>query len=147
MRALIWATTGEVSAYRATEVAADPNCDWPVLNAVEPLITRAARALTSQVWWWPPVDPVTDRAIDPAVRALLVVAVAETIRHRLVTTRDMAALGGVLPAAVLAAGGSVSAGSLSVSGGGRPLSTSGVPVVALEALTAAGVRGGSVASW
>jgi hypothetical protein len=149
---MIWALPAEVRAYRDAQAAAFPDETWPTLSSddlvVQTQIDSAVRAMVPSVLWWPCLDEL-DRADDDEVRELLIVAVAETIRARLVNATAGASLGGDTIAAVLAAGGSFSADNLSVSGGSGArvgARATAVPARACEALAEAGMTGGPVAT-
>ncbi|WP_018682176.1 hypothetical protein [Actinokineospora enzanensis] len=142
---MIWATVDEVRGYR-------PALPLSGLDDAElgGLIASAVRALVPYVIRWPVVDTDTDRPADDTVRADVVAAVAELVRDRRAATLAETELGGTGAAAVIAAGGSVTAGSLTVSGGrgARVGSTDRpVPRAALDALCSAGMVGGSVPTW
>ncbi|HEU5475710.1 MAG TPA: hypothetical protein VFV67_34145 [Actinophytocola sp.] len=149
---MIWATVEEVRAYVDAQAATLGRAEWPALpeadSAVQTLIDSAARSLSCKVIRWPVLDEADEHAEDPVQRQHMVVAVCETIRARQHSAVQESALGGMSP--ILAAGGSITADNLSVSGGrgarvGR--SASQVPWPAYEALQAGGLIGGSVATW
>ncbi|MDQ3577549.1 MAG: hypothetical protein M3443_08090 [Actinomycetota bacterium] len=118
-------------------------------------IDRAVRRLVTTIIRWPVVDDTTDRADDTDIQGHVIAAVGEVISAR--RQADLAAVevGGNAAAEIIAAGGSVKAGSLAVSGssngsgGGARLGSraSVLPVEAVEALLAAGMVGGSVPTW
>lgn len=141
---MIWATVQEVR----DELGADlpPASDLPD-SAVQRLIDRSVRTLTGSVIRWPILDE-DDRPEDEEQRGHVVAAVAETVR----AIRESAAFAKSLNGAgvVLAAGGSISASKLAVGGGrGVRISSGTVPFTseAYDALLAAGMVGGPVATW
>lgn len=150
--AMVWATVAEVRQYWQDAQAAAPGERWPALPGTDSAVTmgirRAATALALRVLWWPELDE-DERAADAEVRALLVEAVALTMRARLLAPARLAELGGDAAAAVLAAGGRIKADSLEVEtrGAGVRPDEAGPPRDALTALQAAGLTGGAVASW
>lgn len=145
--AMIWATVADVRGYlRQDEIPAGED-DQQVQREVD----RAVRSLVTRVLWWPELDD-DERVLDTARRADVVAAVAETVRASYERRTLEASVGGAGLARLLDRGGSVTAGKLSVSGGSRsggsaPARESAVPDEALDALLAAGLTGGSVASW
>jgi len=154
---MIWATVLEVRHWWAEQQdalgvtwAALPQADGPV----QMLIDSASRTLGAKIVRWPVLDD-DERAEDLEQRGHLVVAVGEVIRARREAAAAVDSLGGVGAAAVIAGGGSITAGKLSVSGGGKQGSGGSrvgeaaitVPIAAYDALQAAGLIGGSVASW
>lgn len=153
MTNMIWATPAEVRTWWTDQQAALA-VTWPELPATDPpvqgLIDTATRTLESKVIRWPILND-QERAEDEAQRAHLIAAVGETIRARRDNDTAIAQLGGTGVAAVLAAGGSIEASKLRATGGRGVLvgasNTQRVPIEAYEALQAAGLIGGSVASW
>jgi hypothetical protein len=146
---MIWATVADVRAYPDSGIPAATSDDQ-----VQAAINRAVRSLAVRVVWWPVLDEDTDRAEDEETRGHIVAAVAETMRARYEAQALTTAVGGAGLVELLAAGGSVTAGKLSVSGGSRGSGAARVgagagtvPAEAVEALLAAGMIGGSVASW
>jgi hypothetical protein len=112
-------------------------------------IDRAVRAMVPEVLRWPTMDDTAERAADEYVRDELIAAVAELLKYRHEQKAAAAALGGAGTAEILAAGGSISAGKTSVSGGrgtqiGRHAET--LPYETVQALSNAGMVGGSVAT-
>lgn len=147
---MIWATVAEVRAYLADGGIPAGTSDEQVQRTLD----RAVRSLTTRVMWWPELDDDDERAADADVRGHLVAAVAETVRARYEQRALTDAVGGAGLVEVIAAGGSITAGKLSVSGGTRGTGSARigagadtVPPEAAEALLAAGVVGGSVPSW
>ncbi|ACU35587.1 hypothetical protein [Actinosynnema mirum] len=147
---MIWATTPEVRAYAGADLPSSVG-DAEVQRGID----RAVRSLEASVLRWPLLDDA-ERPADARVRADVVAAVAETLLARRKADAVAADLGGAGATAVIAAGGTVSAGKLTVSGSRNGGSGAGVaigdagrrpPVEAWEALAAAGMIGGSVASW
>ena len=150
---MIWTTVADVREYWTLQTAAYSDEPWPTLNADDPVVQTqldsAVRALVPSVLRWPCLGD-DDRPDDPYVQEALTVAVAETIRARLINAAADKALGGATAAAILRAGGSVTADNLSVSGGsGARVGSSATPVpeVACDALWRAGMTGGPVATW
>lgn len=154
---MIWATVDEVRDWWGDQQVA-LGVTWPDLPASDPavqmLVDSASRTLGAKIVRWPVLDD-DDRAEDEAQRGHLVVAVGEVIRARREAAAAVGSLGGVGAAAVIAGGGSITAGKLSVSGGSKQSgggvrvgeSAVQVPIAAYDALSAAGLIGGSVASW
>lgn len=149
--ALIWATVQEVRDYLADEL---PSADDYPDAAVQRDIDKVVRTLERMIIRWPALDEQGVRATDQAVRGHMVAAVAETIKRRRVDKAFEDSLGGLAP--VLAAGGTISTGKLSASTVGRSGTQPGaaigdgavrLPMDAIEALAAAGLIGGGVASW
>lgn len=144
---MIWATVAEVRDH--LNLPADVTD-----TEVQRLIDTASRTLETKIIRWPVLND-TERAEDEQQRAHLVAAVAETIRARRDNDAAVAQLGGSGVAAVIAAGGTITASKLTVSGGSRRggsgvavgASAPRVPIEAYEALQAAGLIGGSVPSW
>ncbi|ALG07667.1 hypothetical protein [Kibdelosporangium phytohabitans] len=143
---MIWATPAEVREYLREELPAD----YPE-EALSRDIDKAVRSMVPRVLRWPTVDDDTDRPADTQVRDYVIAAVAELIAFR--RGQDAAAeeLGGAGTAEVLAAGGSITAGKLSVSGGrgarvGR-YTADRLPQETIDALLAADMIGGSVSTW
>lgn len=155
---MIWATVAEVREWWADQQTAYA-VTWSPLpvedTGVQTLIDSATRTLDRKAIRYPLLDEATDRAVDEKVRANVMAAVAETIAAGRKTKAEAAALDASLPgmADIVRAGGSVTAGSLSVTGartasGNATASTAGrVPIEAYEALAAAGMIGGSVPAW
>ncbi|MFJ8815424.1 hypothetical protein [Amycolatopsis thermoflava] len=150
---MIWATLSEVREYLGSDLP-DQYPDSSLQRDIE----KAVRTLAAKVIRQPALDD-DDRPEDPEVRANVVAAVAEQIRHRRKLDSDAAALDGALGgmADILRAGGSISTKTLSASGASRS-GTSGASQRAIEvenrlsldtieALVAAGMLGGSVAAW
>lgn len=149
--ALIWATVQDVRDYLGDDLPAAPEVSDAV---VQRHIDKITRALEATIIRWPEIDDTTERAADEAVRGHMVAAVAETVARRREDEQLDAALGGMSP--ILEAGGSVSTGKLTVSTVGRAGGSRGaavgdravrLPIDAVEALSAAGLIGGGVASW
>jgi hypothetical protein len=154
---MIWATVTEVRAWWENQQTA-LGVTWTDLPSSDPavqiLIDSAARTLGTRVIRWPVLDDAGERAVDAVQRGHIVVAVGEVIRARREAVEVTAALGGAGAAAVIAGGGSITASKLSVSGskqsgGGVQVGESAVtvPLAAYDALSAANLIGGSVASW
>lgn len=149
MSELVWATTIEVRAYPASSIPADmPDA------ALALYIDKAVRAIERTILRWPAIDEMTGRAQDPGVRALLIVAIAETIALRRRNEATEAALGGLAP--ILAAGGTIATKTLSASTGTSGAGHAGaaigeratrIPVDALDALQSAGLISGSARTW
>ncbi|SER95163.1 hypothetical protein SAMN05216188_11849 [Lentzea xinjiangensis] len=149
---MIWATVAEVRGYLdAGDIPAGTED-----SAVQRMIDRCARTLGAKVLRWPVLDEETDRAADEEQRGHIVAAVAETVKARFEAQQLAQQLGGEGLTEVIAAGGSVTAGKLSVSGGSKSGGSGGakigrsadrVPVEAIEALLAANLLGGGVPSW
>jgi hypothetical protein len=146
---MIWATVAEVREYLADGGIPAGTTDEQVQRAID----RAVRSLTTRVVWWPVLDDADERAEDEQQRADIIAAVGETVRARYAAAALETTVGGAGLVELLAAGGSVTAGKLSVSGGSRGAGAARigagadtVPPEALEALLAAGMVGGSVAS-
>lgn len=155
--AMIWATVAEVRDHFEAQTAAWGTDEWPELPAddaaVQTMIDSAARAMTTKVIRWPILDD-TDRAEDEDQRAHLVVAVCEVIRDRLRANAVATAVGGQVAVDVVAAGGRIKAGNLEVQGGNRGAGSGSwtarrarLPIEAIEALAAANLIGGGVATW
>jgi hypothetical protein len=156
---MIWATVAEVRQWWTDQQDA-LGVAWPALPLTDPpvqmLVDSASRTLGAKIVRWPVLDEDTERAEDEAQRGHLVVAVGEVIRARREAAAAVDALGGGGAAAVIAGGGSITASKLSVSGGSKQGGGGGVrvgesalqvPIAAYDALMAAGLIGGSVASW
>ncbi len=153
---MIWATVAEVRDWWENQQVA-LGVTWADLPgsdpAVQMLIDSATRTLGAKVIRWPVLDD-TDRTEDEEQRGHLVVAVGEVVRARRQAAEVTAELGGGA-AAVIAGGGSITASKLTVSGGSKQSgggvrvgdSAVTVPLAAYDALSAAGLIGGSVASW
>lgn len=141
---MIWATTAEVREYLGDELPADYPEDKLTRD-----IEKAVRSMVPKVLRWP-VENEDERAEDEDTRVEVIAAVAELIKYR----REQAATAAALPPAsaeVLAAGGSITAGKVSVSGGrgakvGRYAANT-LPCETVDALLNAGMIGGSVATW
>ncbi|OZM73976.1 hypothetical protein CFN78_06725 [Amycolatopsis antarctica] len=142
---MIWATPAEVTAY----LDADP-------SVTQREVDKAVRTIEPKTVRRPRLDPDTLRAEDETVRGHLVAAVAELIAARRTRAAQDAALdqigGGA--GALLAEGGSISTNTLTVAGprtaGGNARSRDDdgrLPMAVIEALAAAYVIGGGVASW
>jgi hypothetical protein len=148
---MIWAEPQEVRNY----LTDDPDLLAGLDDAaVQRQIDMAQRRLSTMVVWWPEMDEEIDRAADEAVRASIVAAVAEVVRARREADLAATALGGAAAVEVIAGGGSVEAGSLKVAGGSRGSGgarlgsrASALPQEAIDAMFAAGLMGGGVASW
>lgn len=149
---MIWATPGEVRAYLEEDDIPELVTDEQLLAVIE----QCARTLTTKVIRWPVLDEETDRAEDAEQREHIVAAVAETVKARYQAKKLEQQLGGTGLVEVIAAGGSVTAGKLSVSGGSKSGGSGGakigqsadrLPVEAREALLAANLIGGSAPSW
>ncbi|MDT7789762.1 MAG: hypothetical protein QOF58_8181 [Pseudonocardiales bacterium] len=149
---MIWATPAEVRAYlddgEIPEAVTDERLQRMIDNCVD--------TLESRIVYWPVLDEETDRAADEQQRRRIVGAVAETVKARYEAKNLAAQLGGDGLTEVIAAGGSVTAGKLSVSGGSKSGGSGGakigqaanrVPVAALEKLLAAGLVGGGGVTW
>lgn len=143
---MVWATATEVREYLGDRL---PNTVTD--DQLDTLITKAVRSLAPKTLRLPPLDD-QDRPADTDVREHVVAAVGEVVDARRETTAQQDALGGA--GDVLASGGSITAGSLTVSG--APPSSSGkngygrdrlLPIEAVEALQAAHMVGGSVPAW
>lgn len=144
---MIWATTAEVRDYLDEE---DLPADYPE-DKLQRDIDKAVRTLVPKVLRWPIVDDDTDRPAEEGTRNEVIAAVAELIKYRREQLAAAAALGGAGTAEVLAAGGSISAGKTSVSGGrgakvGR-YSSNRLPCETLDALLNADMIGGGVPTW
>lgn len=146
---MIWATVGEVRAYLDGGEIPAGTSDEQVQHA----INKAVRSLATRVVWWPVLDDADEHVEDADQRAHVVAAVAETVKARYAARALETAVGGAGLVELLAGGGSVTASKLSVSGGSRGAGgarigagAGTVPPEALEALLAAGMIGGSVAS-
>ncbi len=146
---MIWATTDDVRTYLRTSLP-DTVLDEDLARDIE----RAARTLDAKVIRWPVLDENTGRALDVGQRGHIVAAVSEVIRARRKAEALEEALGGDGIVEIIAAGGSIKAQSLSVSGGSKSGGGGGaligkaanrLPAEAVEALQAAGLIGGSVA--
>ncbi|GAB3472020.1 hypothetical protein [Actinophytocola sediminis] len=155
--AMIWATVAEVRAHCEAQTSAWGVDEWPALPeddpAVQAMIDTATRALIPKVIRWPILGD-DDRAEDEEQRGHLVVAVCEVIRDRLRAKAVAAAVGGQVAVDVVAAGGRIKASQLEVQGGSGSGGSSGwtarrarLPLEAYDALSAAGLIGGSVPSW
>lgn len=147
---MIWATVAEVRNYLDDGDIPTGTQDEQVQHA----INKAVRSLTTRVLWWPELDDADEHVVDAEQRGHVVAAVAETVRARYAARALETAVGGAGLVELLAGGGSITASKLTVSGGSR--GTGGarigtgadtVPPEAVEALLAAGMVGGSVASW
>lgn len=148
---MIWATVAEVRAY--------PDVDIPTAVTDEQLqavIDDCSDSLETRIIRWPVLDDATARAADEQQRRRIAAAVAETVKARYEAKRLSEQLGGDGLTEIIAAGGSVTAGKLSVSGGSKSGGSGGaqigraaprVPLAAIEKLAAANLIGGSVASW
>lgn len=157
MTCMIWATPAEVRTWWTDQQAALA-VTWPALPTTDPpvqmLIDTASRTLGAKVIRWPVLND-QERADDEQQRAHLIAAVGETIQARREATATETALGGSGAAAIIAAGGTITASKLTVSGGSRTGGSGArigenattVPIAAYDALQAAGLIGGSVASW
>ncbi len=149
---MIWATVSEVRGYL------EPG-DIPTGAddaAVQRTIDKVSRTLGAKVIRTPILDEETDRAADEEQREHIVAAVGETVKAHYEAEALKQSLGGSGMVEVIAGGGSVTAGKLSVSGGSKGSGGSGarlgssrdrVPIEAYEALQLAELIGGSVASW
>jgi hypothetical protein len=149
---MIWATVAEVRNYL------EPG-DIPTGvddAAVQRRIDRASRTLAAKVIRWPILDDTAERAENEAQRGHIVAAVAECVKAHYEAEALEESVGGSGMVEVIAGGGSITAGKLSVSGGSRGSGGSGarigraadrVPIEAYEALQLAELIGGSVASW
>lgn len=155
---MIWATVQEIRDWWGNQQVA-LGVTWPELPtsdaAVQMLVDSASRTLGAKIVRWPVLDD-DERAEDELQRAHLVVAVGEVIRARREAAEVETSLGGAGAAAVIAGGGSITASKLTVSGGSKGSGSGGaavghrairVPLAAIDALEAAGLIGGSVASW
>ncbi|WP_285610551.1 hypothetical protein [Actinokineospora globicatena] len=147
---MIWATVAEVRTYLSDTTLLAGVDDAAVGRHVD----RAVRSLVPLVLRWPELDEETDRPAEEDARASVVAAVAETIRVRREADQATVALGGPGAVEVIAAGGGISAGTLTVSGGSRTgggarigQRAQAVPIAAVDALLAAGMVGGSVPTW
>lgn len=149
---MIWATVAEVRDYLdAEDIPATVND-----AALQRRIDKTSRTLGAKVVWWPVLDDDTDRAADEEQRNHIIAATAETVKAYYEAKALEDSLGGSGMVEVIAAGGSVTAGKLSVSGGSKSGGGSGVnigkaadpvPAEAYDALRLAELIGGSVASW
>ncbi|GAB2964473.1 hypothetical protein [Saccharothrix stipae] len=146
---MIWATVGEVRDYLDDGDIPTGTEDAAVQRAID----KAVRSLTTRVVWWPVLDDADEHVEDAEQRAHVVAAVAETVKARYAARALETAVGGAGLVELLAGGGSVTASKLSVSGGTRGTGAARigagagtVPPEAVEALLAAGMIGGSVAS-
>lgn len=149
---MIWATVAEVKDYLQDDDVLSGVQD----AALQRTIDRVSRTLGAKVIRWPILDEATDRAEDEEQRGHIVAAVAETVKASYEAKKLELSLGGEGLVEVIAGGGTVSAGKLSVSGGSKSGGGSGarigksadpVPVEAYDALRLAELIGGSVASW
>ena len=148
---MIWATVAEVRAY--------PDVDIPATVTDEQLqmvIDDCSDSLETRIIRWPVLDDETARAADEQQRRWITAAVAETVKARYEAKRLAQHLGGEGITEIIAAGGSITAGKLSVSGGSKSGGGGGaqigraaprVPLAAVEKLAAANLIGGSVPSW
>lgn len=146
---MIWATVAEVREYLRDGGIPAGTTD----EQVQHTINKAVRALTTKVTWWPVLDDADEHVEDAEQRAHVIAAVAETVRARYAARALETAVGGAGLVELLAGGGAVTASKLSVSGGSRAtgkarigVGAGTVPPEAVEALLAAGMVGGSVAS-
>lgn len=149
---MIWATPGEVRAYLEDGDIPETTTD----EQLQATIDRCVRTLTTKVIRWPVLDEETDRAADEEQRGHIVAAVAETVKARYEAKTLESQLGGTGLTEVIAAGGSVTAGKLSVSGGSKSGGSGGakigqsanrLPIEAVEALLAADLVGGGGVTW
>ncbi|MBP2331226.1 hypothetical protein JOF56_011611 [Kibdelosporangium banguiense] len=143
---MIWATTAEVRDYLSDDDILPADYDEATLQRD---IDKAVRKMATQILRWPCLNE-DDRPDDEKVRKDVIAAVAELIKYRREQAAAAEALGGAGTAEILKAGGSISAGKTSVSGGkgakvGRYADT--LPCDTVEALEAAGMIGGSVPTW
>lgn len=147
---MIWATVAEVRNYLDDD-------DIPAGTedaAVQKMIDRCVRTLDSKVIRLPVLDEDTDRAAEEAQRGHIVAAVAETVRARYAARALEQQLGGAEMVEIIAAGGSIKAQSLAIAGGSSSSRGAKVgqaadrlPIEAVEALLAANLIGGGVATW
>lgn len=149
---MIWATVDEVRGYLDDDDIPAGTSD----AAAQKVIDRCARTLDSKVIRWPVLDDETGQAADEVQRGHLVAAVSECVKVYYEAKSLEASLGGAGLTEIIAAGGSVTAGKLSVSGGSKSGGSGGakigrsadrLPIEAIEALSLANLIGGSVASW
>ncbi|MDQ0377959.1 hypothetical protein [Amycolatopsis thermophila] len=151
---MIWATPDEVRTYLDVDQLPDGYPD----DQLQRDIDRVTRLLAAKVVRFPALNE-QDRPEDPEVRAHVIAAVAEQIKHARKLAADRAALDGALGgmADVLRAGGSISTKTLSASGASRSGSSGAsqramdvenrLSLDTIDALVAAGMLGGSVAAW
>jgi hypothetical protein len=139
---MIWATVEDIRA----ELDNNPDDD----AAVQREIDRAVRTLDGIAIRYPRLN-TDQRADDTKTRADVVAAVAELIQSRRDRVKAKAATPGL---EIVERGGSIKSATLTVDAGARSSSSGSgadrdslVPASAIEALQAAGMIGGSVASW
>lgn len=138
---MIWATLDEVTA--RWEPGWPPLPDNPVI--VQARIDTARRALRQRVIRWPRLDDTTDRPADDEVRAAVVEAIVQTVRGILLVEQTDGATAGATQ--ILAAGGSISADNLSISGGRGARVDETAMCQAEDALLDACMIGGAVPTW
>lgn len=146
---MIWATTAEIRNYLGEDLPPDFG-EAALTRALDKAVASIERIIIR----WPVLDDAEEHAANADVRKNMITAVAETIKARRDNDALTASLGPLAP--ILVAGGSVatktlsaSTGGTSKSGGGAELGTKAprVPLDAIDALSAAGLIGGSGRTW